>query len=99
MSPTGTQRYTTTDLAVGISGAPVVIYNIIVRGGGTATVVNLRHGTVATDAIVDIINAGIDTTVARNYGTSGLHLPSGAFLDVDANTTFATVSYAQVRSV
>jgi len=94
----GYQRYTTTDLALGVSGQPVVVYSAVVRGSGTATVVSLRNGTTDGADASDTIDAGINTTVVRDYGAKGMYFPSGCFVDVDANTSFASFNFQQVQT-
>lgn len=91
----GSQRITA-DGVVGTSGANIRIYEIIVRSDGDgASVVNLRKGTAVTDTIWDTINVTTADTTVRVIYAGGLKLTGGAYVDVDGNTSFATVIYEQ----
>ena len=89
----GSQRITA-DGVVGTSGADIRIFEIIVRSDADGvSAVNLRNGTAVSNTIWDTIDVpAASTTVSRVYA-GGLLLVGGAYIDVDANTSFVTVIY------
>ena len=89
-----------TDSVIGISGAPIIIYYLICRSDADgAAVIEVRDGNATTNTLVDTINvAAASTTVRVDYGTNGLFLPSGCFLDVDGNTAQVTAVYEMLRN-
>ena len=90
----GMQRFTA-DGAVSSSGAAVIVYSVVVRATGTATEVILNNGTSTAGDDLDTINAAANTTTVHNF-ERGLIFPSGCFVDVDANTSYAVVVYEKV---
>jgi hypothetical protein len=91
--PIGSQKITA-DAAVGTSGKKIRVYGLIVRAAASDTVVNVYDGTSTGGVLMDVINAAASTTTARMYA-GGLYLGSGAFIDVDTNTSFVTAIYEQ----
>lgn len=92
--PIGSQRITA-DGVVGTSGADIRVFAIVVRStSGGAAVVNLRNGTTVSDTIWDVIDVGAASTTTRVVYAGGLLLKGGAYIDVDANTSFVSVIYA-----
>lgn len=91
--PIGSQKRTT-DGVIGTSAKKIRVYGLIVRAGGSDTVLNVYDGTSTGGVLMDIVNAAANTTTARMYA-GGLYLGSGCFLDVDANISFVTAIYEQ----
>lgn len=92
--PIGSQRFTA-DGAVGTSGANIRVYEVIVRSNAAACAVNLRNGTSASATIYDTVDVGAASNTTRVIYAGGLKLVGGAYVDVDANTSFVTVIYEQ----
>ncbi len=92
----GSQKRTT-DGVIGTSGKKIRLYGLIVRAGGSDTVVELYNGTSASDTLVDTINGAADTTT-RVMFAGGLFLGSGCFLNLDANISFVTAIFEQENS-
>jgi hypothetical protein len=90
----GTQYFTTTDLALGTAGKPTRVFSVSYTSGGTASVVILRNGTSATDAIYVRLDGTINKGTTWN-DPNGLLFPAGCFVDVDANTASCAVSFQQ----
>jgi len=83
------------DIAIGVAGKPVRIFNIELVSGGTASTVILHNGS----AIVANDNYGqvdgvISKSVVINY-EGGKRFPAGCFLQTDANSAFTTVTFTQ----
>jgi len=94
MGMPGTQYFTTTDLALGVSGRPTRVFSVDFSSGGTASTVILRNGTTTGGDVY----VTLDGTI--NKGThwdnaNGLLFPAGCFVDVDANTAACAVSFCQ----
>lgn len=84
----------TEDGVVGPSGADIRVFEVIVRStSGGVSVVNLRKGTAVSGTIWDTIDVGAASTTVRVVYAGGLLLTGGAYVDVDANTSFVTVIY------
>lgn len=92
----GPQRVTA-DLAVGTSGKPVRVFSVNLVSGGSASTLILRNGTSASGTTWDQIDGTASMSVTKNYA-GGLLFPSGCFADVDANISYATVSFTQESS-
>lgn len=86
------------DGQVGSSGTPAVrvfMLHVISSSGATAPVVSLRNGTSAS-ATAYVTQTGVAVVgggTTFNYGVDGLLFSSGCFVDVDANTTNALVTF------
>lgn len=91
----GTQRGTA-DAALGTSGLPVRVKTVHFLSGGTASTLQLRNGTSASDTVYVTINGTISTGTTVNFGDAGIVFPSGCFVDVDANLTYFTITFAGV---
>jgi hypothetical protein len=89
--PIGTQRITA-DSALVANGRPVRIFNVNLVSGGTASTLTLRNGTSASANAFDQVDGAASLSVTKNWA-GGLFFPDGCFLDVDANISYATVSY------
>jgi len=88
---TGSTRVTG-DGVVGISGKPFRVTCIIVRSVTGAAVVNVRNGAAVSSTIHDVIDVtAANLTVVRDYGSNGILLSGGCYIDVDANTSFVVV--------
>lgn len=86
---TGTYQVTGSDGLAGPAKA-VRVYSVIVKSDGTAAVVSLRNGT-STGTVYDQIDGTINQAVIHNY-EGGLVFPAGCFVDLDAHSTYVTVS-------
>lgn len=91
----GDQLVSTTDVALGVSGKPVRVYNISLLSGGTASVIALRDGTSASGTLRIQETGTISTGKTFDYGFHGHYFPNGCFVDVDANIVSAMISYSQ----
>jgi len=84
----------TSDLAVGNSGRIIRVFSVSLVSGGTLSNLILRNGTTNSSTpwvqITGVANAGVTV----NY-EGGLQFPAGCFADVDANITYATISYTE----
>ncbi len=69
----------------------VRVFNIIAKSDSTACVVSVKNGTTTGGTEYDQINGTISQAVIRNY-EGGLVFPGGCFIDLDAHTTYVTVS-------
>ena len=87
-----------TDIAVGVSGKATRVFFVEQTSGGTAAVVILHNGTSTSGSAYSTINGTINLQATRYYGEEGMFFPAGCFLNVDANTTSATVTYRQEMS-
>ena len=86
------------DSVVGVSGAPVRLFGLLIKSDGTGTVVNVYNGTSTGGVLMDEC-VGTASVVTRISYPGGLLLPAGAFLDVDAHTTYCVAIFEQVASV
>jgi len=96
--PIGAQKRTT-DGVIGVSGAKIRLYElIVVSTGGGGAVVNIYDGTSTAGVLMDTINGTTSLTVRAGY-VGGLFLGSGCYIDLDANTSFVTAIYEQENSI
>lgn len=95
--PIGSQNITA-DIAVGISGKKIRLYELIVRSTSGAAVVNVYAGTSTGGTLVDVINVTAATTTVRVGYCGGLFFNEGCFIDVDTSTAFVTAIYEQENS-
>ncbi len=94
--PIGSQKVTS-DSAIGTSGKKIRLYGLVVRAGGSDTVVNVYNGTSTGGVLTDVVNVAANTTNRPMYA-GGLYLGSGCFIDVDTNTSFVVAIYEQENS-
>jgi hypothetical protein len=52
----------------------------------------LRNGSAAGAEAFDQVDGAASLSITKNWA-GGLYFPSGCFLDVDANISYATVSF------
>lgn len=83
----------TADTQVVATGKPVRVYTMHVISGGTAAVVSLKSGGSGGTVWVTATGA-ISTGVTTYFGSQGLVLPSGLYVDVDTNTTSVALTYS-----
>lgn len=84
----------TASAAVGVSGKPTTVYSYTFLSTGTAGVVilkDLNTSGIERHRATGTINAGATVT----FGKTGKYFPGGAWVDVDANTTYVDFDYAQ----
>lgn len=94
MGMPGTQYFTTTDLALGVSGRPTRVFSVSYTSGGTAGVVILRNGISTAGQIYLQLDGTINKGTVWN-DPNGLLFPAGCFVDVDANVASCAVSFTQ----
>jgi hypothetical protein len=86
----------TADGVIGVSGKPIRLFNMhIISGAGGGAIVSVRAGTVVGGTIQITETATASTGKTFDYGMHGHYFPTGAFVDVDTNTTSVLVSYSQ----
>lgn len=92
------RQQVTSDLAIGTSGLPTVIYSITVQSG-TSAQITIRNGTLVTDTVVWGPTAALttSTTVPALHCDfpNGLFCPLGAFADVTGTTPVIDITYNQ----
>ena len=95
MSMTGTGfQVVTSDIVLGASGVPVVVYGMnITSGGGGGGIVILRNGTSTAGTLLIQEHGTTSVAVTKDYNGIGIVFPSGCFVDVDANVSAVTVFY------
>lgn len=96
MIQNGGSQLVTADAALGASGKAVRVFAMHIISGGVAGIVSLRNGTTASDTAYVTETGTVGTGQTFNYGTQGILFPSGCFVDVDANTTSALVTFNYV---
>ena len=69
----------------------VRVWSVVVKSDTTAAVVSLKNGTSTGGTEYDQIDGTISKAVVRSY-EGGLVFPAGCFVDLDAHTTYVTVS-------
>ena len=80
--------------AIGVSAKPTTIYSYTVLSTGTAGVVILKD--LNTSGIERHRSTGtISQGITVFFGANGKYFPGGAWVDVDANTTYVDFDYAQ----
>jgi hypothetical protein len=82
------------DSLIGEAGKATRIFAMHIISG-TAAVVSLRDGQTVSGTIYIKETGTANTGKTFTYGRFGMLFPDGCFLDLDANTTSALVSYAQ----
>lgn len=89
----------TADGVVGVSGKPIVVYNVVMlSGAGGAGELVLRDGTSASDTAY-VTEAGTAASKSKTYNfDGGLYFPDGCFFDIDTNTAAVVVNFEQIRS-
>lgn len=66
---------------------------VLVESGAAACTVNIRDGTLVTDAIIMTLKVDVANT-SRMFSIAGLvTLQTDAYVDLDANTSSVTVFY------
>lgn len=88
----GIQRVTA-DAVVGVSGKPVRVYGVTWLSGTTAGYVGLRNGTGTSSDLQYYLDGTASKSFTQNF-EEGMLFPSGCYCDVDANVTWAVVSFA-----
>lgn len=78
----------TADGVIGISGAPTIVYSVVIESGGTAAVIRLLNGTDSNGTeYLDVTGTANRTLPVPDIAAGGLFFPGGVFADIDANTT------------
>lgn len=73
------------------AGVPTRVFMMHIISGGTAAVVNLKNnGASGTTYVTE--TGTVSTGKTFLYGVEGLFFPNGCYIDVDTNTTSATLS-------
>lgn len=90
----GTQLVTA-DGIVGRSGLPVRVYSLhIISGAGGGGIVILRNGAVVgATAWVQCTGTASDGETF-GFGETGILLPAGCYVDIDANVTSVAVTFS-----
>ena len=88
----GTQRVTA-DLAVGTSGKPIRVFCVHLISGGTASTLTLYNGTSASGTAYIQVDGVASQGVTINF-SGGMLFPAGCFADVDANISYAMVTFS-----
>ena len=84
----------TADKIIGRSGKPVRVYHLHINSGaGGGGVVNLRNGALVTSTIWAICNGTASAGEGVSFGETGILLPLGCFVDVDANVTSVAITF------
>ena len=81
---------------VGISGKPVTIYGYSFLSGGTAGVVILTLGTDGTGVEKHRQSGTINVGTTVQLGAKGKYFPTGAYVTVDANTTYVDFDFVNI---
>jgi hypothetical protein len=81
----------TADIAVGISGAPVRVFQITSLSDATPRAVLLRNGTSTSGTIYFQRTGTANVTVTNEFGEEGLLFPGGCFADVVAGAGISSV--------
>ncbi len=90
----GTQLVTA-DGIVGRSGKPVRVYHIhVISGAGGGGIVSLRNGSVVGATAWATVTGTASTGVTFDFGETGILLPAGCFVDIDANVTSVAVTFS-----
>jgi len=83
------------DGTVGRAGLPVRVYNLHINcNAGGNGVVNLRNGSTVAATIWAICNGTASSGVTVPFAETGILLPAGCFVDIDANVTSVAVTFA-----
>jgi hypothetical protein len=88
----GVQRVTA-DGVVGRSGLPVRVYEVTWLSDTTAGYVGLRNGTTTASDLQFYLDGTADKTKTQMFN-EGLLFANGCYCDIDANVTWAVVSYS-----
>ena len=84
------------DIALGTSGSPVVVYGVNMISDTTAGVVVLRNGTTTGGTLIVSVTGTISTGTYHDFG-GGIVFPAGCFVDITANVTpSCTVVYEKI---
>lgn len=84
----------TASAAVGVASKPTTIYSYTFLSGATAGVVILKDTTTG-GAERHRATGTISQGVVVYFGKNGKYFPSGAWVDIDGNTTYVDFDYAQ----
>lgn len=79
---------------IGVSAKPTTVYSYTVLSTGTAGVVILKDLN-TSGAERHRATGTISQGVVVFFGKNGKYFPGGAWVDVDVNTTYVDVDYAQ----
>jgi len=89
-----TTGYTTADVQMVATGRQVRVFNMHIISAGTVAVVDLKTGGSGGTIRIQQTGAAVSTGTNFNYGTEGVVFPSGLYVNVDANTTSVSITYA-----
>jgi hypothetical protein len=89
----GTQ-IVTADIAVGTSGSPTRVFSVELISGETASTLILKNGTSTGGTAYAQIDGVANQSVLYNYA-GGKFFPAGCFADVDANISYAAITFTK----
>lgn len=84
----------TADGPVGTSGKPIRVFCVNLVSGGSASTLTLRNGTSGSATANEQVDGTASQSVTKNYA-GGLRFASGCYADVDANISYATITYTE----
>lgn len=87
----GAQKITA-DGVIGRSGTGVRLFALLIDSGSTAASVSVYDGTSTGGTLYGVFTGTASETATVNFN-GGLQLPSGCYLDIDANTDFVVAIF------